>query len=322
VAAFKLSDADIDMGYLCTELEDAQISPSGAYIPNFTRSSILRMKLYFPPTLDEQKKIYLARKKESVLSKAKEAGLQEVIEQMKGDFLNEIRTRKHDMMPHVRQVASACKNIDYYLSHRQEISDNEIFEGIKEEVTNQKHAIESLTTLLKIFSREEQFGTPEVINIDKFLTEHYTNGRNYTILHETDYIEINEYGNIPEIDVNMAPDDLLRLCDNIVNNAVKHGFTDPQRTDYCIVSELTIDRERDMFKIDFRNNGTPLPKGLDKNRYGIRGEKAGNTAGNGEGGHIVKSIVEHYGGDFDIFSDETEKGYLTTVRIYLPIYRS
>lgn len=371
VAVFKLSDSDVDTGYLCTELADAQISSLGAYIPYFTRSSILRMVLYFPPTKDEQEKYFIARKKEYILSKAKEEGLQEVIDQMKGDYLNEIRTRKHDMMPHVRQVDSACKNIELYLSHRQEIGDNEFIQGIKEEVTNQKRAIKSLTTLLKIFSREEQFGTPEVINLDRFLTKHFLNGRNYTIDHITDYIAMLEYGiNLPKylkihskvyrveqtqteksvlsdvgidalilqkdgvtnsstiqdyaegINVLMAPDDLLRLCDNIVNNAVKHGFTDSSRKDYSIVSELTIDRERDMFRIDFRNNGTPIPKGLDKYRYGIRGEKAGNTAGNGEGGHIVKSIVEHYGGDYDIFSEKTENGDLTTVRIYLPIYRS
>ena len=70
-----------------------------------------------------------------------------------------------------------------------------------------------------------------------------------------------------------------------------------------------------MFQIDFINNGTPLPMGVDKKRFGIRGEKAGITGGTGKGGYIVKSIAEHYKGDYDIFTDEEN----TVVRIFLPI---
>ena len=76
-----------------------------------------------------------------------------------------------------------------------------------------------------------------------------------------------------------------------------------------------------MFQIDFVNNGNPLPKGLDKLRYGLKGEKAGVTAGTGEGGYIVRSITEHYGGDYDIFSETSGNVSLTTVRVFLPIYR-
>ena len=70
-----------------------------------------------------------------------------------------------------------------------------------------------------------------------------------------------------------------------------------------------------MFLIDFSNNGTPLPAGMDKMRYGLLGEKAGLTGQTGRGGYIVKSIVEHYHGDYDVFMD----GFNTVVRILLPI---
>ena len=49
--------------------------------------------------------------------------------------------------------------------------------------------------------------------------------------------------------------------------------------------------------------------------YGIKGEKAGQTAGTGLGGSVVKSIVEHYKGDYDVFMD----GHWTVIRVYLPI---
>ena len=115
----------------------------------------------------------------------------------------------------------------------------------------------------------------------------------------------------------------------IFNNAVRHGFTDLSRTDYEFMIYLSVDTERGMYEITFSNNGTPFPKGFDKLRYGIRGEKAGETAGSGEGGHTVKSIVEHYGGDFDIFCGaldfygaDFDDNIGTTVIIHLPIYKS
>ena len=78
---------------------------------------------------------------------------------------------------------------------------------------------------------------------------------------------------------------------------------------------MSIDTEKNMFLIDFLNNGNPLPEGMDKVRYGIKGEKAGKTGGTGIGGSYVKKFVEHYGGDYDIF---VKDGW-TVVRICLPI---
>ena len=104
-------------------------------------------------------------------------------------------------------------------------------------------------------------------------------------------------------------------------NAIQHGFTDSSRNDYNITTRLSVNPELQMFQIDVVNNGTPLPKGFDKWRYGIKGEKAGPKSGTGEGGYIVKSIVEHYKGEYDVFSSETSNGVQTTVRILLPIYR-
>ena len=113
----------------------------------------------------------------------------------------------------------------------------------------------------------------------------------------------------------VASNDFQRLVSNIIENARKHGFTDPNRKDYEIKVSLSIDTDNNRFQIDFRNNGNPLPSGMDKVRYGIKGEKAGKTAGTGIGGYYVRSFVEYYHGDYDIFMED---GW-TVVRIYLPI---
>lgn len=338
---------EIDIEYLCMVLSKAKFSGTGI-IPHITKSTIMKYKLALPDT-STQKTLYKEACQQEAMAKAKETGLLDVIDKMKTDYINEVRSRKHDMMPHLRQMSSARKNLEYYINHKDSMSEDDFMQGMKEEIANQKTAIDSLTTILKIFSRESQFGTPEIINIDKFLVENYPDGHNYQSEIEPDFQALANYGftipdsllsinmdegknwqeylkEIPDyvegINVFMAKDDLQRLCDNIFSNAIKHGFTDPKKEDYSIWVKLTVDEERDMFQIDFTNNGTPFPKGLDKIRYGLRGEKGGITAGTGEGGYIVRSIVEHYGGDYDLLTQKVQDAIWSTVRIYLPIYRN
>lgn len=339
---------DIDIEYLCMVLSKAKIGGTGI-IPHISKNKIMKYKLALPEDISTQKTLYKEACQQEVMAKAKETGLLDVIDKMKTDYINEVRSRKHDMMPHLRQMSSARKNLEYYINHKDSMSDEDFVQGMKEEIANQKTAIDSLTTILKIFSRESQFGIPEIINIDKFLVENYPDGHNYQSEIEPDFQALANYGfTIPDtllsinmngdknwqeylkevpdyvegINVFMAKDDLLRLCDNIFSNAVKHGFTDPKREDYSIWVKLTVDEEKDMFQIDFTNNGTPFPKGLDKIRYGLRGEKGGPTAGTGEGGYIVRSIVEHYGGDYDLLTQKDQDSIWSTIRIYLPIYRN
>ena len=349
IAAFKISDPSIDIGYLCCELSDAQLIPAGAFIPHFTRSSILRMNLYFPPTIEEQKKLYLARKKEAKLGQAKELGLQEVIDSMKADYINIVRTRKHDMRPYIRELGSVERIMRYYISKKDEMED---FSEKMNSLLDQYHiALNKLSGFIDIFSEEEKFGKPEAFNVDRFLYDLEINNdeviSGFEIEYDYDDDTLREYGlpihkstkifqsylngeisvedlfkreNLPVEDVvpliiDIAPIDFERMVSNIIENARTHGFTDPQRNDYWIGIDLTVNAERGMYQIDFSNNGKPLPKGMDKNRYGLLGEKAGITGGSGRGGYVVKSIVEHYHGDYDVFMD----GEKTVVRILLPI---
>ena len=343
IAAFRLSDPGIDTGYLCCELSDAHLIPAGAFIPNFTRSSILHMNLYFPPTIEEQKKLFQVRKKEAKLSQAKELGLQEVIDSMKAEYINIIRTRKHDMRPYVRELGSVERIMRHYVSQKEAMED---FTEKMTSLLNKYHiALKKLSELIDIFSEEEKFGKPEAFNVDKFLYDLEINNdeevSGYTLEYDCDDNALQEYGlpvhkswsiihshridwlsylkekdaDIVPLIIDIAPLDFERMVRNIIENARTHGFTNPDRDDYFIGVYLTVNAERDMFQIDFSNNGTPLPQGIAKSRYGLLGEKAGITGGTGRGGYVVKSIVEHYHGDYDIFMD----GERTVVRILLPI---
>lgn len=340
-----IPNVGIDAEYLCMVLAKTEIPAAGFGVPHISKTRLLSQQIAFP-NLEQQRSTYQEARHAAMLEQVKALHLEEILNKRIDDFTNEIRSRKHDMMPHLRQLSSASKNLKYYLTHKDQFSEKEFLGGMMEEVINQEKAIDSLSDLVSIFTREAKFDNPEIINIENFLMENYFDSNNYSVAFFTDYKAFANYGfdipdtylnidynkgikafhevfphNVEDLNVYIAKNDLKRLCDNILFNAIKHGFTDPSRKDYIINIQLTVDQERDMFQIDFVNNGNPLPKGMDKLHYGLKGEKAGTTAGTGEGGYIVKSIIEHYGGDYDIFSETSSNESLTTVRIFLPIYR-
>lgn len=289
--------------------------------------------------LDEIERLY----KEQEAYKAQE----EELAVMKTDYITEVRMRKHDMRPHLRQLASSEKLMMHYIDNTKDMES--LKKNIRHELERSHTALTGLSNIVDHLSDEEKYGTPELLNIDNLLAAieiEHDDSAGFAIEYDCDKETFRKQGflipNISEewqiakdkgldivkfiqakskeeipLFINIAPVDFQRIVENIIENARKHGFTDTKRTDYYIGIDLTMDSKRDMYQIDFSNNGNPLPEGMDKNRFGVRGEKAGLTGESGNGGYIIKSIVSHYGGDYDIF---TEKG-ITTIRIFLPIAR-
>ena len=55
----------------------------------------------------------------------------------------------------------------------------------------------------------------------------------------------------------------------------------------------------------------------------MRNVKGKDSKGQGTGGYVVKSITEHYGGDYDVYVEtvDVDGAELTNVLVKLPIYR-
>lgn len=350
IIACKIKREWVSPTYLCLELSRRYVQTGGSVIPHISRPELLGMKIAFPSignprSLEEQNNLYKEATNNARLAKAKELGLQSLIESMKADYINVIRARKHDMRPYVRELGAFERIMRQYIS---KVDTSDIASKMNILLNQHQIALNKLRELIDVFSEEQQFGEPEQFNINRYFVElefNHDKSTGYWIKYDRDDYTIEEYGiSVPNailFDENLVPVDsnsnistelmeeenkfplmvdinhldFERLVRNIIDNAVTHGFTDPNRNDYGICIDLTIDSEKRMFQIDFSNNGKPLPLGMDRLRYGILGEKAGTTGNTGRGGYIVKSIVEHYHGDYDVFMD----GMNTVVRILLPI---
>ena len=170
----------------------------------------------------------------------------------------------------------------------------------------------------EILLLEDTLDDDEPTNIDDILdNEDFTSEDMLSVDEEPAYTSghFNSQSSTKVPSIYISPNDIQRAINNIIDNARKHGFTDRNRNDYEVKICMSIDTEKNEILIDFSNNGNPLPEGMDKIRYGIKGEKAGKNAGTGIGGSYIKKFVEHYGGDYDVFMNN---GW-TVIRIYLPI---
>ena len=254
--------------------------------------------------------------------------LGEKVQAMKTEYINEVRMRKHDMGQKVFDLINTEDLMRYYVENHE--TENDLWPQLEEQLDHLRYTIHELSEMLDHLSQEEHFGSPELINLDEYLRsmQHSYNVSGFALsyqldkdgvahallTHENDKRIADEQNIRIHPTVWIAKNDIQRVVGNIISNAQKHGFINSSRQDYEVKIVLSFNSEKGMYQIDFRNNGQPLPEGLNKMRYGIKGEKAGQTAGTGLGGSVVKAIVEHYKGDYDVFMD----GEWTVVRIYLP----
>ena len=297
---------------------------------------------------DKEKLVFLANASDNAIREIKEEttnNIENKISVMKADYINEVRMRKHDMMPHILQIESAENLMRHYMESTNDIV--ELKQHLLTQIDRVGNARSIISDIVVHLNDEEKFGTTEIVNIDKFLKDvelNHDDSENFTVEYDCDRDSfmkigiaitniIEEWGKVKKqgvsyvdfvrqqckvnlpLYVEIAPIDLRRMVTNIIENARKHAFTDKSRRDYYLGIDLSLNEKTGMYQIDFSNNGNPLPEGMTKEKYGIRGEKAGKTAGTGSGGYIVKSIAEHYGGDYDVFTKEG----ITTIRIYLPL---
>lgn len=344
VMAFRVTKDWVCPHYLCYELSRRIIKVGEGVLPYYSRERILLTALGFPSrNFEEQYNIVNEARFQYKFERANELGLQEVIEKMKFEYISEIRNRKHDMRPHLRNLRSTERLIRHYLTTSDNVAD--MVDKIGGLLDKWKVSLEHLSDLIDIFSDEDHFGTPELIDLNKYfrelVTQYNIESHGFNMKYNCDTSAFEELGivhrdskrkefsllngiislkyEVSSEDISLythiARVDLDRVVTNIVSNAQKYGFTNNQRNDYIITINLSVDPKRNMYQIDFINNGTPLPAGMDKVRYGMRGVTAGVTTGTGKGGYIVKSVVEHYKGDFDVFMDDMG----TVIRVWLPI---
>lgn len=316
VIAYRVKNEKVHKGYLCVELEK-RLKEFNDVVGFWGVDLLGKTSLEFPSldnehSYDEQKKLFELAQSAARVERAKRMGLESLLEQKKKEYIEEVRHRKHDMKTPMSQLRNTLTLLESLVPQ----ITGEPAEKLKIYVQRQKKAMDTLSEIVSHIADEDVFTSPEPVDLDVELSSAQQKTERYVVTYYSDKTAFAEAG-ISKPMVNMGRADLLRLIQNIIENAINHGFIG-NNSEYSLNITLTIDKG--FYVIDFSNNGEPLPEGLTKSRYGMKGSPGKGSKGTGAGGYIVKSITEHYGGDYDVYSKRFAGVWFTHVIVKLPIY--
>lgn len=104
------------------------------------------------------------------------------------------------------------------------------------------------------------------------------------------------------------------VFENIVSNAVSHGFTDPERKDYRIRFEESF-IDIDCYEIRISNNGNPIPADINPDDIFLYGFSAASAGENhsGIGCADTRSILERYHATVSILSTPDKEFTVTYI---------
>lgn len=322
-----LDDTKVFIPCLILELsKSSSCIPKGGVIPSMQQADIMRIPLIMPNSKSLQEAFYLNAEKERKEAQVRELGLESVIKAQKAEYESLIRRRKHDLNNMLGDARNSIDAVSTYLeskSYDSEIMDDDLKVSLGQIVSHIQSSLSSMSEIIRHLDDDEVYAEPEIIDLVPRLKALANEvHRNYSIRYSADGYALCDV--VQDDDeyhawVKFGSVNLDRVFFNIIQNAEKHGFIDPSRTDYMIDIELSHDYDSACFVIRFKNNGKPLPLGMNTRRYGTRAESAGTTAGNGDGGAIVKSTVEHYGGTVELINNP-EDWFPVCIEIKIPHY--
>lgn len=309
IFTFEIDQLKVDSLYLVNELSKEYVSKQvtertfGSTISSISKLDFLDIEILIPEiekqSLAVQRAMYENDKYNYSLSKAKELGLEALLEKQRKDYIEEIRIKKHCLRQYLADITSGVSALTKY------VDKHNLGEGVFSEILNMtlsdhlsrlSNTVDEMDRKLELLTQTKDFGEPAKINLLNFLKK-FKGTKDYKVEH---LIKVSKGA---EYIVSINESDFSEVIQNIVSNAVMHGFTE-EKSGNVIRIVLSYDRDDNMYVVNISNNGKPMPKGMDSKRYGIKGEIAGNTGHEGIGGYRVKSIIEHFKGSYSVDNDE------------------
>ena len=235
------------------------------------------------------------------------------------EWLNEahIRNSKHRLSHEVMPMRMAIERLQsFFLKHSEgvKLSDiigektkqsvNDLLEGLLYSVGNIETEIENLT-------KSEQPGEPEqILNVVSSLNDYFDRiASKYPAS-----FNIERIGFEKDLNIKISPKAFMELLDNIVGNAVRHGFIG-NRKDYLL--QVAIEATDDnMCEIAIANNGEPMSERA-RTTFFEQGSFAGPTGHTGIGGHRIYDICDKAGGE--AMPPYSKEGFPVVICVKFPL---
>lgn len=261
--------------------------------------------------------------KEEQLQLVSDSVINQMHENLKSSFENfkkEIHRRKHALTPVVSDIQKRWNVLQKYIKKNGGVIRLDDSIGIENPIpvsvwNNQiSHDLEILTNRTKRLADEPaeigaEYGTACSFSMQDFITQYVESHRpdGYDILVDD---SIGKCSNLF-----FSKSGLERIFDNIIRNAISHGF-EPSRNNIVLLKACQND---DYVVLSVCNNGLPISKGLTEDdilSWG-RSTNLGENGHEGIGGNEIKNIIKFYGGKVIILSTPQDE-YTVEYQLHIP----
>lgn len=236
------------------------------------------------------------------------------------EWLNEthIRNSKHRLSNEVMPARMAIERLELFLINSSEgiklssIIGQATQQTVGDLLNNLKTSIQNIEVEINNLTKSETVGEElETLEVEHFIRKYCANLASKFSGHFRVDVDCKDKG----LKINISRKPFMELLDNILTNAVCHGFTDDTRGDYKILIILS-KTDEGFCKIDIANNGNPISE-RGRREYFVRGSFAGKTGHTGIGGARVYEICEEFKGKaIEPYSIE---GFPVVVSVEFPI---
>ena len=290
---------------------------------NDTTLPMIMDKVIIPCHSEKERWSFLAEANYEAL-----VSFQKKMKQTHEDYKKAVRMRKHALSQSLSSIEASFYALNAYRERNGGIiSDNDRYSRIKK--TTVKEVFEYLSKALKsmlvkmdhIADVEYSFSEPTHIDpeifVEEYIAENESAWTNFKPIiswikgHNQYDKEIKDphtdktivIGKRESINTFMFPKDALKqIFDNIISNALSHGFIDESRKDYIL--RFSWETDGFVMKIFIENNGAPIPSTRSTTsllEYGV--STALNQSGhNGIGCNEIDGIMRKYDGKVAIIS--------------------
>ena len=266
---------------------------------------------------------------------------QKEVDELNKKHMDKLCNYQHGMRKPIREIGSAVRRMERYVREsdmnieikdyllqrichikNQKVHLSEDIERLNEENTYDEATVFDIDHCLRSFL--DYFGKDIDVKYENVIAERvvnqYQKSKEYYDLKENEKRAVFERkkDELSKTYVDIAEYNFKKIVKRILDNAEDHGFSNSLRNDCTIEIILDWDADINMYRIDFRNNGNPLPEGLTKENYGEYKKYGGLTGKSGIGGYEVAENIKHYGGDFTLIQDND----WVVIRIFLPKSRA
>lgn len=320
---------------LSPEVKEQIITICDGDVDDYTLPLVMN-KIIVPNHTEKERLAFLSEANyEALVSSQRE------MKQTHEDYKRAVRMRKHALTQSLSSIEATFYALNAYRERNGgTISDNDCYSRIKK--TTVKEGFEYLSKALKsmlvkmdrIADVEHTFSEPTSIDpelfVEEYIAENESAWTNFKPIiswikgHNQFDKEIKDshtdktivIGKGESINTFMFPKDALKqIFDNIISNALSHGFIDESRKDYKM--RFSWETDGIVMKIFIENNGAPIPSNRSTEsllEYGVS-TALDQSGHNGIGCNEIDGIMRKYDGKVDIIStpeDEFTVKYMLT----------